>query len=201
MRLCRFGDGRLGLVEGDDRQGCHRGARRASAAHGIRCRSTTSSSRISTRWRRARARSPRTRRRCRSIASTLLSPVANPGQDHRGAGELPEAPRRGARQPAAARQQSRPHVHDSQRRAVSQGDQLARRAGAGRRDPLRRAAHRSRGGAGVRHRHARRAASRATRRWPTSPATRSASTSRFAAPRTAASASRRTRTACSARGS
>ena len=106
MRSCRFGEGRLGVVEGSTVKRCHRGARRAARIPYPLPR-TTCSSRTSTRLRRARVRSsPTVARRCPSSACAA-QPGGEPGQDRRGAGELPEAPRRGARQPAAARQQSR----------------------------------------------------------------------------------------------
>ena len=79
MKLCRFGDGRLGVVEGSDIRDVTRGARRAARLRGIRSRATIYSS----------PTCPQCRARqtllsgCAALplsSVTLLSPVANPGK-------------------------------------------------------------------------------------------------------------------------
>ena len=127
MRFCRFDDERLGLVEGNS-------VRDVTAALDVlpRCSYPLPQHDIFI------ANLDGVTTRARAVAKDARAlplderDAAQPGrqsrQDHRRAGQLSEAPRRGARQPAAARQQSRQHVHDPDRGLVSEGDELARRA-------------------------------------------------------------------------
>ena len=181
MRFCRFGDDRLGLVEARSsgtsprRSTCCRSA-------GYPFPRTTCSSRTSTRRASARAQlapnAPALAARRRDAAQ----PGGQPRQDRRGAGELPEASRRGARPIRSCTTTTRAHVHHPQRRAVPEGHQLARRSGAGRRRsacpiaaPITKSSWRSSSASAANRVVAQRT------RWRTWPATRSVSTSRFAA--------------------
>ena len=159
MRLCRFGEGRLGLVEGGF-------VRDVTAALDL-----LPPVRYPFPRHDAFDRQPRRRPRAREPAGAVgagggagqrhaAEPDRQPRQDRRGAGELPEAPRRGARQPRAAQQHDRPHADHPQRRRVPEGHELPGGRGAGRGDPHAGPPHRPRDRAGVRHRPRRRRACR-----------------------------------------
>ena len=97
MRLCRFGEGRLGLVEGAIRPRRHGRARRAAVGAVSVSASTTC---LIANLDAVRARASQLAASAPVAAAgrpDAAQPGGQPGQDRRGAGELPEAPDRGAR--------------------------------------------------------------------------------------------------------
>ncbi len=154
MRLCRFDDNRLGVVDGPivrdvtaaldvlPRQGYPFPTHDVLVEHLDRVvdrARTLSAERANARDRRGHAAQSRRKS----------------WQDRRGPGQLREAPRRGPEGSAAPRQQPRQLVHHPDGGAVPEIDQLARRSRPGRGDPSSRSAHRSRGRIGHRDRQAR----------------------------------------------
>ncbi len=142
MKFCRFDEGRLGLVEGNT-------VRDVTVALDVLPSHSYPFPQHDLFIAHLDAVAARARELARDAPVlpldrvTLLSPVANPGkiiaapvnyQKH--LDEVRDNPQLHGNNPAE-------HVHDSQRRSLPEGDELARRAGAGHRCPMREAAHRS----------------------------------------------------------
>ncbi len=127
MKFCRFDDERLGLIDGNK-------VRDVTAALDVLPRCSYPLPQHDIFIANLEAVTTRARAVAKDVRAlplesvTLLSPVANPGKIIAAPVNYQKHLDRGARQPAAARQQSRHTRSRSRRRAVSEGDELARRA-------------------------------------------------------------------------
>ena len=154
MKICRFDNDRLGIVEGDEVLD----VTAALAAIPEQRWPLAQGDPFILNFRRvlaaAKKLAPKAKRKPLATVK-LLSPVPNPGEDHRRADQLQRPHRRIDQGPG---HRARPHQHPEGHRRVGpvpQGRLLAHRLRRGDTPALARPAQRPRGGARARHRQAR----------------------------------------------